>query len=67
MDDYLNSLIDWANWTKWKRKFLWCPRKIKGKWYWLRFIYERKRLMLWYSQKYEYDYALDIFDILRKS
>ena len=47
----------WSNWTKWEKKFLWWPKKIKNKWYWLRFIYERERLLLWYSQKYEYDYA----------
>ena len=58
---------DWKRWTKWERKFLWWPTKIKGSWYWMRFVYERERLKLWYSQTYEYDYAFNIFDILRKN
>ena len=56
-----------SDWTKWERKFLWWPTKIKGNWYWMRFVYERERLKLWYSQTYEYDYAFNIFDILRKN
>lgn len=58
---------EWSKWTRWEKRFLWCPKKINNKWYWLRSIYERERLMLWYSQKYEYDYALDLFDIIKKS
>ena len=58
---------EYNRWTKWERKFLWHPKKIHNQWYWLRFIYERERLLLWYSQKYEYDYALDLFDMLKKS
>jgi len=53
-----------SNWTLWERKFLWWPLKINGRWYWLRYVYERERLLLWWSQKYEYDYALNSFDLL---
>ena len=58
---------DWNPWTKWERKFLWWPLKINGNWYWLQYVYERERLLLWFSQTYEYDYALNSFDIIKKN
>lgn len=57
----------WNDWTKWERVFLWTPTKINGRWIWFKFIYKRQRILLWYSQKTEYDYALDLFDLIHKS
>ena len=63
----IQYMDDWTSWTKWEKKFLWWPKKLNGKWYWLRTYYERERLLLWYSQRYEYDYALNLFDIIKKT
>ena len=58
---------NWNSWTKWEKKFCLWPKKINDKWCWLKTYYERERLVLWYSQKFEYEYALNIFDILKKN
>ena len=63
----MNYFHGCADWTKWEKKFCWWPKKMNGKWYWLRIYYERERLLLWYCQRFEYDYALNLFDILKKS
>jgi hypothetical protein len=55
------------DWDPWVRKFLWWPEKINGRCHWLCFVYERKRINLWYSQKYEYQYAFTIFEMIKKT
>jgi hypothetical protein len=63
-------------WTPWCERFLWRPTRIKikdtVKWYWLRTVYYRTST---YSNLSDLDivyaitdtqYALNIFDILRK-
>ena len=55
-------------WTKWQKQFLWLPKKIKGKWYWLRTIYFRQYMADWDPQIIkEEQYAVDLFDLMMKN
>jgi hypothetical protein len=51
------------NWTKWFPKFLWFPKKIDGKWYWLRTIHLRFNRATW---DIHVQYAVDVFDLMKK-
>ena len=66
-------------WTPWQERFLWLPTRIivkdTAKWYWLRTVYYRESSYSNLSKEdrdfilalVETEYALNIFDILRKT
>jgi hypothetical protein len=70
---YLNYDEYPRDWTPWKTKFLWWPRKIEGKTRWLVKMHERhKGKFLYYLDHgdpgiwtLEFQYAFDIFDMMR--
>jgi hypothetical protein len=55
-------------WHPWRKKFLWLPKVINGKFYWFRTVYERFRANRWVPGSseiaFEYQYAVNIFDLL---
>jgi len=53
-------------WSPWTKKFLWKPFKIEEKWYWLRTIYKRKKINTIFPRQYDYEYAVDLFDLIKK-
>jgi hypothetical protein len=57
-------------WHPWRAKFLWTPMKIDGKWYWLRNVHERFRMVSWATssseEMFEYQYAVNVFDLMQK-
>lgn len=62
-------------WSEWRRKFFWIPKRINNQWYWMESFYVRRRVVVWYHQnafftsggeKYEYEYAKDIFDLMSR-
>jgi len=57
-------------WGKWQTEFLWRPKRIENKWYWLRRIHYRFRMISWApglgEEKYEFQYAVDVFDLMQK-
>jgi hypothetical protein len=72
--------INNPTWSEWERVFAWLPIKlwirdedqIQSRWLWLRSYWVRERTcILTYSRNdayyVEYDYAFDLFDLLRKS
>ena len=58
------------HWHPWRKKFLWLPKIIDGKAYWLRNIHQRFRANHWIPGSieiaFEYQYAVDIFDLMKK-
>jgi len=60
-------------WTPWQSKFLWWPKKIEGKSYWLTKVYERHKVKFLYmidqgdggKWAFQYQYAFNIFDLMR--
>lgn len=67
IDAYPNPL---NNWHTWRKKFLWMPKKIDGKIYWLRSVHERFRSKHWVPGTveivFEYQYAVNMFDLIQK-
>lgn len=57
-------------WGSWQTEFLWRPKRIEGRWYWLRCVHYRFRMISWApglgEEKYEYQRAVDIFDLMQK-
>lgn len=60
-------------WSPWKKVFLWTPTRIGGRWYWLRTVHRRWRMN--YEPKADaigaditpqYEYAIDVFDLIQK-
>ena len=70
MDDgYMSSNYKW---TEWRGRFAFFPKKLNDRWVWLKRYWERYRYDTYLFSKYghpevEMDYALNIFDMLRKS
>ena len=57
------------NWHPWRKKFLWMPKIIDKKIYWLRYVNERFRATHWTGSvelDFEYQYAVDVFDLIKK-
>ena len=52
-------------WNRWQGKFLFFPKKIEGKWYWLRQVYYRERMT--YGSTNKKQWAVDIFDLIDKN
>jgi len=68
-DGYMSSNYKW---TEWRERFAFFPKKLNDRWVWLKCYWERYRYDTYSFSKYghpeiEMDYALNIFDILRKS
>lgn len=60
-----------SSWGKWQKEFLWFPKRIDKKWYWLREVHYRWRwLSDWRAESLpetaEIQYAVDIFDLMKK-
>ena len=57
-------------WGKWQTEFLWRPKRIDNKWYWMRRIHYRFRMISWApgigEENYEFQYAVDLFDLMQK-
>ena len=54
-------------WTGWQKQFLWRPKKIDSKWYWLRTVYERFYLATWDPMIVkQHQIAIDLFDLMQK-
>ena len=54
-------------WTQWQSQFLWWPKKIEGKRYWLRTVYFRYYMADWDPQIIKQEqYAVDLFDLMMK-
>lgn len=69
-------------WEPWQSKFCWLPTKIETKvimndkplrpyyvthkWIWLRTIYFRRRELSKINDTYEYEYADDLFELMKK-
>jgi hypothetical protein len=57
-------------WHPWKKKFLWMPKVIDGRVYWLRNVHQRFRSNHWIPGSieiaFEYQYAVDLFDLMQK-
>ena len=57
-------------WHPWRKKFLWMPKIIDKKIYWLRYVNERFRMVSWATgsseEMFEYQYAVDVFDLIKK-
>jgi hypothetical protein len=51
-------------WHPWRKKFLWAPKIIDKKIYWLRYVHERFRAT--HELNFEYQYAVDVFDLIKK-
>jgi len=70
MDDgYMSSNYKW---TEWRERFAFFPKKLNDRWIWFRRYWERYRFDTYSLNKYgdpevEIDYALNIFEILKKS
>ena len=55
-------------WTLWQKHFLFIPKKIEGKWYWLRTIYERFYIASWDPMIVrQHQFAVDLFDLMTKN
>lgn len=58
------------NWHPWRKKFLWMPKVIDGRVYWLRNVHERFRSKHWVPGTveivFEYQYAVNVFDLMQK-
>ena len=58
------------HWNPWKKKYLWLPKIIDGKVYWLRYVHKRFRTNHWIPGSieiaFEYQYAVDLFDLMQK-
>ena len=54
------------NWSIWKELFLWKPKKINDRWYWLRKVYYRKRLLSKVDNQFnfEYQWAVDLLELM---
>jgi hypothetical protein len=72
-DGYMSSNYKW---TEWRERFAFFPKKIVtiqySRWIWFRRYWERYRFDTYTFNKYgnlevEMDYALNIFEILKKS
>ena len=71
--------IDYVQlWSPWQSQFLWIPKRIKinntFKWYWLRTVYYRTQSWNTIDDRntigstlIKIEYAMHIFDILKKS
>ena len=58
-------------WGKWQTQFLWLPKRIEGRWYWMRRIHYRFYIHSWPpevfgQENYEYQYAFNLFDLMQK-
>jgi hypothetical protein len=54
-------------WHPWKKIFLWKPKKIDGRWHWMRTVHMRFRTVTFYPEhNFEYQYAVDVFDLMQK-
>ena len=54
------------SWSPWSQLYLWKPRKINNKWYWLKSVYMRKRIVLYYPKtQWQYQYAIDLFELMQ--
>jgi len=54
-------------WHPWKKKFLWMPKMIDGRWHWMRTVHMRFRTVTFYPEhNFEYQYAVDVFDLMQK-
>jgi len=57
-------------WGQWQTQFLWKPKRIEGRWYWMRRVHYRFRMINWApgigEEQYEFQYAVDVFDLMQK-
>ena len=61
-----------SKWTEWQECFAFFPKKLNDRWIWLKPYWERYRFDTYAFNKYGHpevimDYALNIFDMLKKS
>ena len=55
------------SWTKWRKEFLWWPKSIEGKRYWLRTVHVRYYMADWDPRIIKQEqYAVDVFDLMQK-
>lgn len=55
-----------VQWGKWQIQFLWLPKRIDGRWHWLRKIHYRWRYTGNTEYIAEFQYAIDVFDLIEK-
>ena len=71
IDDGIISALSEKNWHPWRKKFLWMPKVIDGKVYCLRYVHMRFRSNHWIPGSieiaFEYQYAVDLFDLIGKT
>jgi len=72
MDDGYMYVSSKGKWTEWRERFAFFPKKLNDRWIWFTRYWERYRYDTYLFNKYghpevEMDYALNIFDMLKKS
>jgi len=71
-DGYMTYMTSKGKWTEWRERFAFFPKKLNDRWIWFTRYWERYRYDTYLFNKYghpevEMDYALNIFDMLKKS